>query len=162
MSTDKRILNIGCGRQILEGAENLDKIPFEGVDKVWDLKDGLPYQDGQFDKVIANYVLCQISSPEGLQELLNDIWRVLRINGWLEIKVPNAKHSCAWQDPMDCRRFVPETFDYFDKDHYRYQAFRYGFKPWHMVQVVEEGDRLFVKMRKSQNALSNVQLDPVK
>jgi len=149
MPDNQAILNLGAGRHPLKGAVNVDIIPFEGIDKVFDITQGLPFQDEQFDKVIADYLLCQICSPEAFKCVLNSIWRVLKPNGWLELKVPNANYPCAFQDPMDCRYFVPETFDYFNKDHYRYKAFNYGFKPWYCIQIKEEKDRLFVKMRKS-------------
>jgi hypothetical protein len=51
---------------------------------------------------------------------------------------------------MDCRRFVKETFDYLDKDHYRFKEFYYGFKPWRVVSVKKERkDRLLATLRKS-------------
>jgi len=150
MPNNQKILNIGAGTSPMPDAVNLDIIAGEGIDKVCDITKGLPFQDQQFEKVVANYVLCQISSPEAFKCVLNEIWRVLKPDRWLELKVPNANFPAAFQDPMDCRRFVPETFDYFDKDHYRYTAFQYGFKPWYCIQVVpEREDRLFVKMRKS-------------
>lgn len=150
MPNNKTILNIGSGKKIMPEAINIDIIQFEGVDKICDITKELPFRDEQFNKVVADYVLCQICSPEAFRSVMNEIWRVLERRGWLELRVPNANYPAAFQDPMDCRRFVPETFDYFNKEHYRYQAFNYGFKPWcNIIIRKEQNDRLFVKMRKS-------------
>ena len=143
------ILNIGAGKQPIEGALNMDRLDLPGIDLVHDITSPLPLDDETFDRVVANYVLCQIASPEAFVGVLNDIHRVLKPEGILEIRVPNANYPCAFQDPMDCRYFVPETFDYLNKDHYRYTAFNYGFKPWHDIIILpERGDRLLVTMRK--------------
>jgi hypothetical protein len=41
----------------------------------------------------------------------------------------------SFNDPMDCRYFTEETFDYFNKDHYRWKAFNYGFRGWEIIKV---------------------------
>lgn len=144
-----KILNIGAGKKIMPGAVNIDILKLPGIDKVCDITKGLPYKGETFSKVVAEYVLCQICSPQTFRFVMNEIWRVLQKGGWLELKVPNANYPAAWQDPMDCRRFTPETFDYFNREHYRWYAFEYGFKPWHNIVIEpERGDRLYVKMQK--------------
>ena len=159
MPDNKKFLNLGCGTKLKpkeEGWVNVDRINHNGVDRVCDItKEKLPFLDEQFDEVVADYLLCQICSQEAFMGVLNEIWRILKPNKWLKVKVPNANYPCAFQDPMDCRYFVPETFDYFNKEHYRFQAFNYGFKPWIITKIEEiEGasgkkDRLLVWMRKA-------------
>ena len=149
MSEDKRILNIGCGEQPLKDAVNLDIVALEGVDIVCDIQDGLPFEDNRFEEVYASYVLCQIADRDKFKFVMNSIWRVLKPGGILKLKVPDARNPCAFQDPMDCRYFVKETFDYFNKDHYRYKVFHYGFKPWEIIKIEQErSDRLYVEMKK--------------
>jgi predicted SAM-dependent methyltransferase len=146
-----RKLNIGCGSKPLKGYTNLDIIVHDGVDVICDIEQGLPFSGEEFDEVVADYVLCQICSPKAFMGVMNDIWKILKVGGVLKLRVPNANYPCAFQDPMDCRRFVPETFDYFDKDHYRYKMFDYGFKPWKVLKVKpEREDRLYVEMKKCQ------------
>jgi predicted SAM-dependent methyltransferase len=145
----KNILNLGCGADIREDAVNLDIIKRKGVNVVYDFKKRIPFVEGRFERVIANYVLCQICLPEDFMCVMNEIWRVLKKEGILEIRVPDARFACAFQDPMDCRRFVKETFDYFDKDHYRYKVFNYGFKPWKIITIKKEReDRLYAELQK--------------
>ena len=145
----KDILNLGAGKKIIPEAINLDMLPLEGIDTVCDIRNGLPYQDETFKEVIADYILCQICEPETFKKVLNDIWRVLKPKGILKLKVPDARFPCAFQDPQDCRYFVKETFDYFNKEHYRFTEFNYGFKPWIIIKIEKEReDRLYVEMRK--------------
>jgi predicted SAM-dependent methyltransferase len=51
-------LNIGCGKKILEGYVNLDKIKLPGVDVVQDLnKYPWEFQDNTFDEIYADNVM---------------------------------------------------------------------------------------------------------
>ena len=146
----KTILNLGCGKNIMPEAINVDIFPGEGVNRVCDISVSLPFQDQSMTHVHAYYILCQICDPQKFKHVMNEIWRVLKPNGWLYVRVPDARFPAAWQDPMDCRRFVKESFDYLDKDHYRFKEFYYGFKPWRIISIKKEKkDRLFVTMRKS-------------
>ena len=146
---DNKILNLGAGSRIMDNAINIDIIQREGIDIVCDIQKGLPFEDNKFERVIADYVLCQILEPQTFKFVMNEIWRILKPDAYLEIRVPDARYPAAFQDPMDCRRFVRETFDYFNKDHYRYKVFNYGFKPWTIESVQRErDDRLFAILKK--------------
>jgi len=145
---DNKILNIGAGEKPIEGAINVDTLELPGIDKVCDIR-YLTFENNEFDEVYAEYVLCQIGDSQDFKKAMNEVWRVLKPGGLFHIKVPDANFPCAFQDPMDCRHFVPETFDYFNKDHYRFQKFHYGFKPWVVVKVEKEGeDRIYAVLQK--------------
>jgi predicted SAM-dependent methyltransferase len=146
---DNKILNIGAGEKLIEGVINVDIIELPGIDKVCDIR-YLTFDSNEFDEVYAEYVLCQIRDSQDFKKAMNEVWRVLKPGGLFHIKVPNANFPCAFQDPMDCRYFIPETFDYFNKDHYRFQKFHYGFKPWAVVKIEKEKeDRLYVVLQKA-------------
>jgi len=146
---DNKILNIGAGEKLMEGAVNIDTLELPGIDKVCDIR-YLTFENNEFDEVYAEYILCQIESSQDFKKAMNEVWRVLKPGGLFHIKVPNANFPCAFQDPMDCRYFVPETFDYFNKDHYRFQKFHYGFKPWAVVKVEKEKeDRIYAILQKA-------------
>ena len=152
MSGDKKVVNLGCGQKLIPDAINIDRIPFPGIDYVVDfVKEALPEQCNNADEVIADYVLCQVFDKEDFKNLMNRVWQILKPGGEFHIKVPNAKYSCAFNDPMDCRYFTRKTFDYFDKDHYRFQKFNYGFMPWEIISIKKERrDRLYATLRKPQ------------
>jgi len=140
-------LNIGCGVKKEKDAWNIDSNPDVEPDEVIDITKPIPYEDNSFDKVIADYVLCQIRGRDELIIAINEIHRVLKEDGVFELRVPNVEHVEAFRDPMDCRYFTPETFDYFDYKHYRWSEFKYGFKPWIIKSIKKErGTRLLVKM----------------
>lgn len=147
---DFKKLVIGCGQKREEGAWNIDKLRDSKADQVLDIEYGLPFDDNSFNEVVADYVLCQV---EYISRVMNEIHRVLDSDGILKLKVPNAEFPRAFTDPMDFRYFTPETFDYFDQSHYRYQAFNYGFEPWYIKKldyiaggVSDVTDRLYVEM----------------
>lgn len=141
---ESKKLNIGSGIKKLPGYVNVDILP--SADVVCDITKGLPWGKEDIEEIVADYVLCQI---QDIKFVMNDFWRVLQPGGILKIKVPNARYACVFQDPMDCRYFIKETFDYFNKDHYRFKAFHYGFKPWKIIKVIpERGDRLYAELQK--------------
>lgn len=149
---DSKSLVIGCGKKKDPGSWNIDILPDIGADQVVDIELGLPFDDGSFSLVTADYVLCQVHN---IVYVMNEIWRVLEKDGILKLRVPNAQFPRAFTDPMDFRYFTPETFDYFNVSHYRYTAFQYGFKPWNVltIQSIAGGvsptkDRLYVEMQK--------------
>lgn len=155
MSKDK-ILSIGSGKNPIKGAVNLDILPLEGIEVVRDITKGLPFNSGEFNLVIADYVLEQIQNTKDFMFVMNEIHRILKSNGILELKVPNAEFPVAHKDPFDTRTFTRETFDYFNIHHYRYSYYGYGFEPWIIDKIEEIGgyqepekkDRLYVEMRK--------------
>lgn len=144
---DFDILNIGAGIKHVKGAWNIDRLPETNPQEVIDIEKGLPYEDNSFKKVIADYVLEQIHDNDKFIFVMNEIHRVLKPSGRFHFKVPNAEFPEAFRDPMDNRRFTSETFTHFDKAHYRFFAFRYGFRPWTKISIKPERvTRLSIKM----------------
>jgi hypothetical protein len=90
----------------------------------------LPFKDNEFTEVFAYNVLTQIESNGDFIEAINELWRIT--DGVIHVRVPFALHECAFQDPMDCRRFTEESFTYMEGDHRRYIQYgkHYGFKPF--------------------------------
>jgi hypothetical protein len=138
-------LNLGCGRDHKEGYINADISPEVGADVVFDLQEGLPFDDNHFDEVLANNVLCQILLPQNYLAVMNELWRITK--GFIQVRVPNAEDICAWQDPFDCRRFTDQTFTYLESGHRRYKQYgkHYGFKPFR-VELLEKGTQLTYKL----------------
>lgn len=78
-------LNLGCGKDIREGYINIDRFPGNGVDIVCDLNDGLPFKNEQFDMVYASHILEHVID---IHNVVQEIYRVMKPEGILEIKVP--------------------------------------------------------------------------
>lgn len=139
-------INIGCGNDKREGYINLDISPDVNPDIVCDITKGLPFERDVFDEVLINNALTQIASSKEFLFVMNDLWRVCY--GSIGIRVPNAEDICAWQDPMDCRRFTDQSFTYMDVNHRRYEQYgkHYGFPPFRVELVEDNGKQLIFKL----------------
>lgn len=80
------MVNLGCGKDIRIGWENIDQFPGTGVNKVIDFSyDPLPYPDNSVDEILASHVLEHIINWEAL---VKEYYRVIIPKGKLTIKVP--------------------------------------------------------------------------
>lgn len=126
-------LNLGCGRDYRAGWENWDRSHKVKADEYLDISASRwPSQENQFEEIYCSGVLEQIGGNEKFLHVLNECWRVLIPGGMMTVIVPSAKFSNAFKDPFDCRRFIEETFMYFDwrRQEYKLYGSVYGFKPW--------------------------------
>lgn len=133
-------INVGCGMDYRAGWLNVDISPDSKADEIIDIGcDVLPVENGEAELVYCSGVLEQILTNNELIHAMNEMWRVLRKGGMLEIVVPNAEHSIAFQDPHDCRKFTPKTFAYFIEGEREYQLYGkvYGFRPWSNCNIQE-------------------------
>lgn len=105
-------LNLGCGRRILDGYINLDKVPLGGVDTVCDVeKSPLPFEDNYFDEILCETVLEHIDYVHALKE----IHRVMKVGGRMIITIPHFTATCNFLDPTHKHSFSVRTFDCFIK-----------------------------------------------
>lgn len=106
-------LNLGCGSDIKEGWVNLDISELDGVDIVHDINNlPLPFEDEQFD-----YILCQdILEHIEYIPLLQDLHRIMKKGGILDIRVPHFTSRFNFMDPTHKKRFSIQTFDFFTQN----------------------------------------------
>lgn len=78
------ILNLGCGLNTIEGTINIDK--YLKSDCRADIR-FLPFKDGEVDKIYLFHVIEHFSYHQHT-ELLQEMWRVLKIGGELIISYP--------------------------------------------------------------------------
>jgi SAM-dependent methyltransferase len=119
----KRILDIGCGRNKLEGAIGLDHNNYDGVDIVANLEGTLPIPDADFDLVFADQVLEHVND---LTPLLMEIHRVLKPGGQLLAHVPYFRSAWAHIDPTHVRSFTLDTLDYYVKGSWLHDVYRFS------------------------------------
>jgi predicted SAM-dependent methyltransferase len=79
-------LHIGSGPQILPGWVNIDSVRYPGVDRVLDVRRGLPFRDVRF--IFAEHFLEHLDLNEAMY-LMRECRRVLRDDGVLRISTPN-------------------------------------------------------------------------
>lgn len=82
-------INLGCGTGLRPGWVNVDIRDDVGADVVWDITSGLPFADNRAESVVAQDVLEHLT-VEQQQQVLAEIWRVLRPKGKLEVRLPNV------------------------------------------------------------------------
>jgi len=105
-------LNIGSGSEYREGWMNVDvnanAIP--KPDKIADIRK-LPFPKNTFSKVYCHHVLEHIPSP--ISEVMEELWRVLKPNGELEVHVPHFAFHGAFCHPEHVHYFDVHTFQHF-------------------------------------------------
>lgn len=120
-------LNIGAGEKWVKGDTNLDIRDLPGIDIVCDVsEDTWPLDDEMFKVVTALDVLEHL--PPGYNShgqdrlifVMEEIHRVLKMDGYALLKFPVPGGSHDYADPTHYRRIVPDTFCHFCPDHGRY------------------------------------------
>jgi len=119
-------LDLGCGLTKPSGFIGIDCFKHEKVDIVHDLNEGIPYPDSSVDAVRAFDFLEHL--PDRIN-IMNEIWRVLKPGGSVEIMVPSTDGRGAFQDPTHVSFWNENSFWYFTdkkRDHLEL-GHRYGF-----------------------------------
>ena len=96
----KTTLNLGCGKNKIVGALNIDAFEECDPDLVWDLNvTPYPLENEMFDQVIAHHVLEHILH---WWEAFEEMARVTKVGGTIEIAVPHESGSGAldWRDHL--------------------------------------------------------------
>lgn len=140
------ILNIGCGNDKMEGAVNADISDLCNPDVVCQLGTPLPFENKEFDEVYAYNVLTQIETNVEFVTALQELHRITK--RVIHVRVPLATDICAFQDPMDCRRFTHESFTYMDSTHRRYTQYgkHYGFPPFTVKHIDSNGRQMLIDL----------------
>jgi predicted SAM-dependent methyltransferase len=83
-------VNVGCGRTGRAGWVNLDAVPAEGVNCVYDARKSLPFEDGAVRAIFCEHFLEHIDYAEEVPYFLSECLRVLEPGGVLRVVVPDA------------------------------------------------------------------------
>lgn len=139
-------LNLGCGSRPLTGAVNHDRTHHSPwVDVIYDLENlPWPWEVGQWDVVVAYDVMEHLHHE--VDVWLDECWRILKIGGKLELRLPAFDNHLSYRDPTHQRVFHPESFFYWDPSHHLWQDFgRYYWDSgcwWEVNYVGRDGDDL--------------------
>jgi SAM-dependent methyltransferase len=101
-------LNLGCSDAHLDGFVNVDVCP--PADVVADLTRPWPWEDGSVEHIRAWDVIEHLPQPI---HTMNELWRVLRPGGTVEIVVPTTEGRGAWQDPQHVSFWNRNSFFYY-------------------------------------------------
>lgn len=123
-----RRLNLGCGLDPWPGWVNADLLPLPGVDVVLESdpwRPRLPFDDAEFDEIVAYHVLEHVANKNAI---LQELWRIARHNAVLRVKLPDRQHSDAFLDPTHLSFWEADTIDFYLPGHERsyYSAAKFG------------------------------------
>ena len=104
-------LNIGSGVDYRNDCLNMDINTNVKADIYRDITRGLPFEDNTFDVVYMHHILEHIRDNDDFFFIINEVFRVLKIDGIFDICVPPYTFEGAFSDPTHCRFFTPRTFD---------------------------------------------------
>jgi len=109
------ILNLGCGRKMMDGAVNVDISANVGADVVHDLaRVPWPLPSDTFASVHAYDV---IEHLDDVVRAMEEIHRVGRPGAIVHITVPHFSSANAYRDPTHRHQFGAFSFDYFADGH---------------------------------------------
>ena len=109
--------NFGCGTQeILEGYRNFDFNNVNNDPRVdfIDLEKPLPFEDNSVDEIRIWGTLEHINN---WIQLMQEMYRILKTDGIVDIRVPNYACRDAYTDPSHVNFFNCEVWHYFNKDY---------------------------------------------
>jgi len=109
-------INLGCGKNYLEGWTNLDRFPGFRVDVSHNLELPLPFPSASCSEINAFHILEHIVN---FVPLVNECHRVLSPEGLFHIRVPWFQGHWGCGDPTHVRFFNHLTFrhwsDWYDQ-----------------------------------------------
>jgi len=102
-------LNLGCSDDIRPGWVNVDCcLP---ADQIVDLDKQWPWKDSSVDAILAHDVIEHLVDRI---HTMNELWRVLKPGGTVEIKVPTTDGTGAFQDPTHVSYWNRRSFLYYE------------------------------------------------
>jgi hypothetical protein len=112
-------LNVGCGKNPIDGWINLDSAALPGVDIVCDLEavraSPIALPDESVESFLLSHVIEHIHDSLGLMQ---DLWRLAVPDAVAAIRVPHGGSDAAWEDPTHLRAYFVGSFGFLSQPHY--------------------------------------------
>lgn len=108
-------LDIGCGANKQPGHVGLDIRALPGVDIVHDINDiPWPLPDGCVRAAFASHLVEHIPPHNfGFVNFMNEVWRIMQVEGQFAISTPHGRSYGFLQDPTHTNPCVEATWQYF-------------------------------------------------
>ncbi|GMR19299.1 MAG: hypothetical protein BMS9Abin34_432 [Patescibacteria group bacterium] len=108
-----KILDLGCGKRKMSGAVGIDSNPRSDADVIHDLNEfPYPFEDGEFNRVVALNILEHLKEPLRVMEELH---RICKSGAAVHIEVPHYSSVDFYTDPTHEHPFATRSFDYLVK-----------------------------------------------
>ncbi|MFO1304256.1 MAG: hypothetical protein U1F54_11020 [Burkholderiales bacterium] len=133
-------LNVGCGRNSLDGWVNIDAVQLPGVDLVVDLDTArtgddapllMPQWRDRVEEFLLSHVIEHLRNPLGVMQ---ELWALAAPDARMVIRCPHGASDDADEDPTHVRRMFPGSFGYFGQPYY-WRA-DYGYRGDWMVDAI--------------------------
>ncbi|MDB9486561.1 class I SAM-dependent methyltransferase [Dolichospermum circinale CS-537/01] len=131
-------VDLGCGTHKAEGFIGVDIIAGDQVDVIANLNGSFPFPDHSVDFIKAYDIIEHL--PDRIQTM-NEIWRILKPGGIVDISVPSTDGRGAFQDPTHVSFWNINSFMYYCQEFPPYLAgcqSHYGFKGEFSIVNIEE------------------------
>ncbi len=106
MARDRRIINLGCGGNIIAGYFNMDVEWMPGVDACWNITQPFPLADATIDGIFTEHCMEHLTRDDA-GRLLKECRRILKPGRTMRIVVPDAELYARlyvdWLDGKDIR-----------------------------------------------------------
>lgn len=136
-------LNLGCGTKYLKDYINCDILGNVKADMKFDLnKFPYPFKDNSVDEILIDNVLEHLDSVITVME---EIHRIMKKNGTVEIYLPYAKSDAAITDPTHIHFFTEKSMNYFSED-FEYNYYSKAKFTILKVKLYSSGDTLLRKL----------------
>ncbi len=133
-------LDIACGNHKGNGFVGMDIQALDGVDIVHDLNvHPWPIEANSVDAARAWHIVehvppcCVTESGTRFPfvEFMNELWRVMKPGGCVDIETPYGSSAGFNNDPTHCNPCNEVTFEHFDPQYRRFETYRP--RPWKIL-----------------------------
>ncbi len=136
-------VDLGCGTYKRKDCVGVDTEARNNPDVLWDVTQPLPFESDSVDFIACDHFLAR----EGVDliNVMNEIWRVCKANGRIEVSVPHdEKRSPAWE--RDFARFDASGLKWLE------QESRNGLRPFQILSMHRLNDELEVALKPEKGA----------
>jgi SAM-dependent methyltransferase len=138
-------IHLGCGNRPLSNFINVDYYNRKHADLIADLEKDLPYSSESIDFIYSDNVFEHIKNLLGL---MKECHRVLRMGGFLAVKVPYFKSRHAYVDPTHRNFFTLQSMDYYCADSYFNQYYKFFDESFTELEIFIDPDQKKGTLRK--------------
>lgn len=119
MNTKPLMLNLGCGKNTMEGFVNIDCIKLKGVDIVADFDNckntPLPFDDNTVDGFYGSHLIEHLKNP---LSFMQELYRIAKPNAEALFSLPYGSSDDALEDPTHVHQYFLYSFTYFSQPTY--------------------------------------------
>ena len=124
MISEKKILDLGCGKKKRSGAIGVDWSDQHDADVIHDLNlFPYPFRKSEFDEI---YIDNTLEHLDDVILVMEEVYRICKPGGLVKVVVPYFRSVWAYIDPTHKHFFTVNSLAYFDPDHIICKRYEYS------------------------------------